>query len=234
MLSTRMVRLVNSAFFGLQGKVASIRQAVVTIGYKGVRQLVLVTQVFAQFKGTEERDIRDLWRHSLFAAQWARSLAEERRMSEPEEAFTSALVHEIGRTIIVQNFTGEAAEIERLVKEGAPRAEAEKEAIGMTHEEVGGYLCDYWTFAPSLSQAVLYHHASPGYLRSLKRQLPLTGIVNAACRLADVRFDGKGEGSLEGLEDEFLQYHGLEGDTLLELAREVGEKARQMAGLLLS
>lgn len=228
-LCAHLLRMVNSAFFGLRGKVGSIRQAVVTVGIKGVRQSVFASQVFERIKSGGNEKAKDILRHTVYTVVWARALAKARGMRDTEDVSMAALMHDLGKSVILQYFPFAAEGIERLFRKGHTLEEAEQVELGLTHADIGAFLCHHWTLPPALCQAVLYHHAVTEVLRLVSAKYSLTGLVNASCRLAGLcplplTWDG-----VAGLEDDFFEYHRLTPETLRELAPQVRQSAEELA-----
>lgn len=232
--TTQIMRLVNSAFFGVRGRVTTIHQAIVTLGTNGVRQIALTVSMMDKFKAMKTEEARQLWCHSVLTAQWAQALLKlkTRRRQELEDVFVAGLMHDLGRFVIQQHFLKERDDIRERERLGYPRLEAERETLGLTHPDIGAYLCYFWTFPEPLSQAVLYHHADPAILRSLPPLQPLTATVNAACRIAHLHEKPDLMEHLLALDPEFLTYHDLEPHRLFKLAPEVKRDADQLSGIL--
>jgi len=184
-LSARMLRLVNSAYFGLSQKIDDIGQAVVLVGIRGVKNMAVCACVYEAFRGTRGNGIFNLkrfWWHSLRCAFLAREISERVHYGHPDEAFMSGLLHDMGKLVLWVNFR-EA--YEDLLKRSSGRLNLllEGEArLGATHCEVGAWLLHKWNLQSLVSDPVLYHHESPG---RIMHSLPLVQIVyvaNALCQ----------------------------------------------------
>lgn len=161
-ISTNILRLANSAFYGFLGKVSSIRDAVVLIGLREVKNLVLGTTVLKFFPGASQSGFQrnDLWRHSVVCAFLTKMLAKEAFLPDPEgSAMVSGLIHDIGKVVLDQYFPEMFTRVVRKVRDnGVTFSQAEKEVLGYSHNQIGAALLKMWNFPPELVTAVLYHH----------------------------------------------------------------------------
>ncbi len=231
-LCAQILRLVNSAFFGVRSEVSTISRAVVTLGLKAVRQVVSATLVIRRFKELPEEKIRETWWHTVLTSQWSRALAELRRDVGAEVAAVAGLVHDVGVPVLLQSFPESMAAVERMIDQGIALPEAEKRAFGMTHAEVGSFLCHFWAFPDPLIQAVHHHHTPLPILQSLHDLEPLTRIVGAACALSSLVAETPQLGNLRSLSEEFVQFHGLSIEKLEALAPDVFQEAHRLAAFL--
>jgi putative nucleotidyltransferase with HDIG domain len=161
-VTAKVLRLANSSLYSLRAPVTSIAQAVRTIGYDELRQLVLTTSVISLFQQDQELPFsyRAYWEHCLGTAAAARQLALYIGEEHPEEFFVAGLLHDIGKLVHMQYFPEKfrtaltMAATERLTVEAAEQA-----VLGISHAQTGGLLAHYWGLAPSIQRAVAYHHA---------------------------------------------------------------------------
>ena len=112
--------------------------------------------------------------------------------------------------------------------------EAEREILGLSHDEIGAFLCKYWEFPDLLVEAVRHHHAPIAYLESMERHEPLCRYVNIACRLASIPIDAEFINVLAKDHKEFLGFYDLDVSTLFQLSSRVQNDISQlMTGLAL-
>jgi HD-like signal output (HDOD) protein len=231
-ISAQLLRLVNAPFFGLRQKASTVRQAVLALGLRGVRDVVLTCVAFQMLRGARGRRMEELWLHGLYSAQWASVLGRRDPAVSEGECRVAGLLHEIGQPIVLQYFPEEWKRIEELVRDGAPRGDAEAKVLGMTHGEIGAFLFRLWNFPAGLTQAVHYHHAPQAVLRAMREHVGITKIVSASCALAEASMHWDHHSGFSVLDDEFLQYHGLERGELPSLAAMVGRGAVESGRLL--
>lgn len=169
-MSAKILQLVNSAFFGLRRHVAIPADAVVLLGLDTIRSLVLTMQVFSQVaKGDIKGFSQDaLLAHSAAVAAVAKKIAAAQGM-EPaasEEAYMAGLLHDVGKLVFASELPEEYAEAGAVaVRDGISCEEAERQVIGASHGEIGGYLLGLWAFKAPVVDAAVFHHC-PGRHRS--------------------------------------------------------------------
>lgn len=160
-LSARLLRVVNSAFYGLSSKVDTISRAVAILGSNQLVSLAMGISVITYFKGIPNDLINmyAFWRHSLACGIAARILASYHKTPNTERFFVAGLLHDIGRLVIfkVAPQHGKQA-LELSQRHDCLLVEAEQEVLGFTHDKVGGLLLKKWKFPVSLEKNVRYHH----------------------------------------------------------------------------
>ncbi len=159
----RILKLVNSAFFGFQSKISSISHAVVILGFNTVRNAVVSISIINAFSGKdvlEDFDITDFWTHSVAVAATSKYLAEKTRLHSPDESFTAGLIHDIGKVVLAHYFQGLFKNAWVSARENnLSFYDAEKKENPVTHARIGGYLAKKWQLPPGLVDAVRYHHS---------------------------------------------------------------------------
>ena len=159
----KILKLVNSAFFGFRSKIGSISHAVVLLGFNTVRNAVVSISIIDAFSKNEEAlegfDVAEFWRHSLAVAVISRHLAEKSRLQLPDDSFTGGLLHDIGKIILFQYFRNLFNKVWiSEMKNNLSFYDAEKKEIPITHVRIGGYLAKKWQLPESLIDAIRYHH----------------------------------------------------------------------------
>lgn len=158
-LTARVLRVANSSFYGLQSRVGTIQEAVVVLGFRAVRNLVLALGMNSVFRVGQCHgfDSHAYFRHGVAVGLVARILAPLARQN-PDLAFTAGLLHDIGILVLAANYPGQYVETLAYKKlHDCPLEEAEQATLGMDHGEVGGILADTWHFPPPLREAVALH-----------------------------------------------------------------------------
>jgi putative nucleotidyltransferase with HDIG domain len=160
---TKILQLVNSAFFGLRTTVSNPEQAVALLGSETIRSLVLSMQAFSKFEGTALPgfSIEALWQHGLAVSGYAKAIAKQEGVPQgmADDAFTAGLLHDIGRLVLASNLPGEYQRMLTMQQEqGMPDWQAEQAVFGTTHAEVGAYLLGIWGVSDAIVEAVAYHH----------------------------------------------------------------------------
>lgn len=158
----RILKLVNSAFFGLASKITSISHAVIFLGFNMVRNAVVsiaIINTLSGFKGLEDFNITDFWTHSVGVAVTSRYLAEKTRLLPTEDAFTGGLLHDIGKIVLCQYFPDLFKGVWSSSKENnLSFYEAEKKESPITHARIGGHLAKKWQLPENLIDVIMWHH----------------------------------------------------------------------------
>lgn len=155
-LTLKLLRLVNSGFCGFRSPVTSISHATVLVGLDALRMLLFGTTLLT-LEATQR--MRGFWQHSVGTARIAGVLAERAGLAKPEEMAVAGLLHDIGKVVITQVAPDETAAIEELVEQsGGLRIDAEREVLGVTHPEVGGWLAESWSLPERLTYPVVFHN----------------------------------------------------------------------------
>lgn len=159
-LVAKLLRLANSSFYGMSGKIASIADAIVVLGLRGVRTLATAIAVSRCFSSEQVGgfDLPQFWRHSMATALFARALAARIR-ENADEAFTIGLMHDIGRLALACCFPQHtAAVVDFRWTHDCPMQQAEASVIGIDHAEVGRILARRWKFPARVCDAIATHH----------------------------------------------------------------------------
>ena len=162
-LSVKVLKVVNSAFYGLPGQVASVDRAIILLGLSAVKNIAIAASIARLFKGrriSEKFSAADLWRHSVAVAVAARSLAKcSPHPVMPDELFVAGLIHDIGTLVERQTSPDQFAEvIKRCTESDIDFLACEREVIGADHQAFGVGLTTKWKFPRHLRAAVGFHH----------------------------------------------------------------------------
>ena len=184
-LSAKILKLVNSAYFGLLRKVEGISQAVVLVGTSGIKNMAICACVYDAFpkpQGNGTFSLKKFWWHSLRCAFLAKHMASELEACHPDEAFLSGLLHDIGEAVLWVNFrkTYEAL-LEKSGDDGNLLL-AEEAHMGATHAEVGAWLLDRWQLDPSIVDSVRYHHEPPDRIEQAFAMVQIIHVANLLCQ----------------------------------------------------
>lgn len=162
-LTARLLRIVNSSFYGLPQRVATVTTAIVLLGFEAIRHLLLTASVFDLFPAknrSARRFLEQLWDHALGCAVGAKALGRLQRRERLEELFVAGLLHDIGKIVVMVLFPAEGAEaLRRTAREGLPLLEAEASVLGFDHTHAGRLLAERWNLPPRLVAAIAFHHA---------------------------------------------------------------------------
>ncbi len=161
-MALKILKLVNSAFYGFKTKISDIRNAVVMLGFNAVRNAIVSLSVIGAFpRSSALRDfhITDFWRHSLAVAVTCKNISLKTRSNSPDNCFVGGLLHDVGKVIMAQFFLDYFAQAWALMqKEMIPFHEAELQCVPATHAAVGAHLAQRWQLPQGLIDAIRWHH----------------------------------------------------------------------------
>lgn len=161
-IAARILKLVNSAFFGLRSKVGNIPHAITLLGFNTVRNAVISVSVIKALSNDSDMNgfkISDFWRHSVSVAVTSKHIADTTHLHNPDDCFIGGLLHDIGKLILVNNFETLFNKIWKIKNnEDISFFEAEKRINSMNHAQIGGYLASRWKLPNGLSDTITRHH----------------------------------------------------------------------------
>ncbi|MHC4813056.1 MAG: HDOD domain-containing protein [Planctomycetota bacterium] len=188
-VSTNILRIVNSAYYGLQVRVSSINLAVSIMGFSMTKKVALKAAVFSMFARRKQNkckhfDPAAFWKHSIFTGVAAKVLGAEStrfRDHHGEDLYICGLLHDIGKIILLEN---EEEKYTRLLAQAAqnsrPELDVETQVLGFNHADVGSVLAIKWFLPEDLTIAIRYHHAPA----KDPFQKSLSSLIHLADRLA--------------------------------------------------
>jgi putative nucleotidyltransferase with HDIG domain len=159
-LTSKILKVVNSAYYGLSQPVTSISQTVALLGRERLGSILLGTVVEGLFSDMINFSLDDFWKHSIRTAIISRHLAMQNNYIKDSEAlFTAGLLHDIGRLVIAKTSALQLFSVESLIrKEGKDALQAEMEVFGFSHADVGAVLLEAWELPELLVQCAKNHH----------------------------------------------------------------------------
>ncbi|MCB1788374.1 MAG: HDOD domain-containing protein [Gammaproteobacteria bacterium] len=180
-LTARLLKIVNSAYYGLPGRIETVSRAITVIGSKDLQALILATSAVEAFKqvSTDLVDMEAFWHHSVFAGLSARNLAARSATQGGETLFVAGLLHDVGKLVMYHGLPGQSQEIlARCAAEGTEQHQVEREVLGFDHATVGAALLQAWHLPDSLVTPVRFHH-DIGAATTLARETALVNIADA-------------------------------------------------------
>ncbi len=161
-IATKVLKLANSAYYGLCGKVSSIRHASSMLGFKALGQLISMVGTSAVLGKTlqgYDLDSAGTWRHSLMAASASRIIALGKNPALESDAFSAGLIHDVGKLVLDRHVDKRKSDFERLTEGGRnSMLVAEQRILGLDHAEIGFEVCQYWNIPETISTAIKFHH----------------------------------------------------------------------------
>ena len=231
-MAARVLKLANSAFYGLPRRVGTLSEAVVILGLRTIKNLAIAASTFELLN----REIAgywlqrgELWRHSLACAIGAQLIARRARLPVSEEAFVAGLLHDIGKVAIDLFVRAQFDQImERALQDRIPFVEAEQAVLGFNHAMAGGLIAEKWNLPPLLVSVIKYHHQPS----SAPDREPMISVVHLADLLSITMGIGiGGDGLYYTLEEGTLAMFGLSQTDVDELCEEIVDQMAQASNL---
>ena len=162
-LVLRILRLANSAYYGLPRRITGVSEAISLLGFKTVKSIVLAASVYKFMDGSftgYALDRGELWKHSLSEAFASRYLAKKIKGLDDEEAYVAGMVHDIGKIVLNDYVRFGYGIIAKLVEDDqVPFMDAERQVLGFDHAQVGGLIMEQWNLPETYMLAARYHHS---------------------------------------------------------------------------
>ena len=218
-LTAKTLRLANSSFYGMAHQVGTIEEALAILGFRTVRSLATTAALIGTFAGSTHTNfnVTPFWRHAIATAVCARELAVHLNLN-PEQAYTTGLLHDIGRLVLVTQFKSnyEAAMIHRN-QHDCSLLEAELTVLSIDHAVVGLALTRHWKFPEAMQQAVACHHTP-----QVHGMEPLSLVIFAANAIAHALDLSKDVDDLvPPIATDLWKQLGLNEKTLLDIFKNV-------------
>lgn len=192
-LSVKILKVVNSAFYGLPGQVASVDRAIILLGLSAVKNIAIAASIARLFKGrriSRHFSAADLWRHSVAVAVAAHSIVKvSPHPVMANEVFVAGMIHDIGTLVERQAFPDRFAEVvDRSMETGRDLLECEREIIGADHQAFGVGLTTKWKFPRHLRAAVGFHHNPEDLSAELRNIATLIRLADVLCCQEEIGF----------------------------------------------
>ncbi|MCA9277606.1 MAG: HDOD domain-containing protein [Phycisphaeraceae bacterium] len=184
-LSSRILKVVNSSFYGLPGQIGSINRAIVMLGLNAVKNIAIAASLAKLFRGgelTNQVSAKDIWEHSIAVAATMKLLADRLKLGLADEAFLAGLMHDIGLIVEMQFDRNKLIDVFQAIGldgDGAPcldMLETEQQVFGANHQQFGAALCEKWKF-PRNFAIVAGHHHDPLAVAKENRRLPCMAFI---------------------------------------------------------
>ncbi len=197
-LTSKVLKVANSAFYGLKQQVNSLELALVVLGMSEISHLVMSVSVFTAFPdipGKKTFDREKFWMHSAGCGHFARIIS--RRLGEPAlsgEVFVGGLLHDIGKIVLDEKAHDTFTDIfTRAQEEDRAIYDVEKEVLGFTHEEVGLVLAEKWNLPISIQEAISCHH-HPEEAEKSPFTVAVVRMADLFCKAKDIGYGGDRKG----------------------------------------
>jgi putative nucleotidyltransferase with HDIG domain len=221
-LTAFILKVANSALYGLRKEVSTISYAINLMGYNTTKSILTANLSKNLYSGKGNKLIQSiLWKHSISSAVYGRKIAEHLKKVNSEEAFIAALLHDIGKGVLLKNKTQQFEDIIQLIyNENKLSVEAERSILEYTHIEVGYLLMKNWRFSDQIVETVIYHHNIIEY-NGDNLLVPIISLANKLSHLNDFSFD---KGQEELIEMQILKISDKDLDKIQHQANKEIEK----------
>ena len=192
-LTARLLKLVNSSFYGFPQRISTVNSAIVLLGFDAIRNLLLTTSVFDLFAGRNKKNRQDqekFWDHSLGCAVGAKVIGNYLRHDKIEELFVAGLLHDIGKIVEMLYLPDEFAKVVAATnQQNILMLTAEEKVLGYDHAEIGRLLVSKWNLPNKLEQVIAHHH-QPASAGSFIMETSIVHLADILCRALNMGYGG--------------------------------------------
>ena len=183
-LTANVLKLANSAYFGVPSKISSLKQAIISLGTRRFYQIAFA----ACMSDTMDKEIEgydmppgDLWRHSIAVSKTAEAITKYLKMTDEIDFFTPALLHDMGKLVLGIFVKDEFQAINNIAAKGVPQVMAENMILGIDHAEIGAQVLASWSLPIEIVNAVRWHHI-PERMKTSNMQAEIVYLSNLLCQ----------------------------------------------------
>jgi HD-like signal output (HDOD) protein len=184
-LVTRIMKVVNSAFYGLPGQIGSVERAIVLLGLNAIKNIAVAASLGQLFRGVKLCDgftAKDLWTHCIAVGVTARELAKQMKLPIAEEAFLAGLIHDVGILVSLQVYPDKLKAVCEQAKTGDKDfCTIERDICGVDHQQLGMGLAEQWKFTRACQLVAGYHHTPNGLADSSRLLVTLVYAADTIC-----------------------------------------------------
>lgn len=230
-ISTRVMKIANSSYYGMSQEVDSISRAIVVIGFKEILSLALGMSVFSALSSKGQGgllDMTELWKHSIAVGLAMKKVAKKTGRASDESTVLVGLLHDVGKIIFSVYFPDEYGEVlKRATTDETPLHKLERKILGLDHAEMGYRLMEHWNFPAEIAEP-LHHHHNPSECPDGHMAL----VVNMANFVAHKSGIGQGCSNGTKIDREVLSRLRLPYDSVVALAKELESERAEIEGFL--
>lgn len=234
-ITTDILRICNSAYYSQGKEITSVDRAIVTLGIKEVKDIVVVsTTKLVLNKPILGYDLEkgELWKHNLIVAMLAKKIAVMKKQRPlADVVFTGGIIHDVGKTILALYVANTFKEILATTQEKQiPFSVAEHEVMGFDHQEIGEKILEKWQFPEVLRAIVRYHHQPDLAPKQFQMQVSIVHIANTIALMAGIGIGS--DGLYHELSENAVKTVGMTQDELEQLFGNVPETLKQAQAML--
>ncbi len=217
-LTSKLLRMVNSSFFGFPQRISTVSNAIVLLGFNVIKTLIVTSSIFEVMQASDV----GLFEHSLGCATAAGIIAKRLQIKNPEEVSTAGLIHDLGKIVLRSELPEEYEEIVKITNEkGLYIREVEHQRLGIGHGEIGGMLARQWNLPERLVIPIEYHH-KPGSSPDFK---DITAIIHFSdILIRALGFGNSGDPWVPSLDHKAWELIKFKKSDVKEIISELDEK----------
>jgi len=231
-LSSRILKVVNSAFYGVSGQIGSVERAIVLLGLTAVKNIAVAASLGQLFRGAklgEGFSAKDLWSHCIAVGVTAREVARKTKMGNSDEAFLAGLIHDVGILVALQTWPEKIQTIcSTAKKSGGNFCEIERQILGVDHQALGRGLAEHWKFTKACQLVAGFHHI-PSELEEDCPQVYAVHIADTLCCQIDKGFNLTARG--QEIDPAALTKLGIDEPQLEEIKANMSESISSAMGV---
>lgn len=230
-LSGKILKTVNSSFYGRSQNISTISHALVILGLQSVKTLVLGFSLVTTLTSSKPRGFKHLayWRRSIYSATAARNIAAKLKLVQQEEAFLAALLQDIGMLVLDRVMGEEYGKINEKAETHAELLIAERAALSADHAEVGALMVESWRLPPILCAPIAAHHKPETVTDPLLRKL--TELVRLSGSCAEIFVEAPAADTIASVRKAFREQYQIEEAECDQLLEKIGKDTREVASL---
>ncbi|RJP77015.1 MAG: GGDEF domain-containing protein [Candidatus Zixiibacteriota bacterium] len=238
-LSFKILKVVNSAFYGFPRKISTLTQAMVILGLSAVKNLALsmsILEIFVQeaSRGKDGKGFRVFWERSLFSAVAARRLALLMKHRNEEEVFIAALLQDIGTLLLIKHLPEDYAEVmEKAQRSASDIVALEEDAFGINHAVLGEFLANKWRLPRTLTIPILRHHnpsPTPDSLEPEEQHIhQLTQLVQLSNQISAIFYEEYRSDRVEQLKQSARTHFNISPQEIEDLLDHLADEVKEVA-----
>ncbi|HNX58196.1 MAG TPA: HDOD domain-containing protein [Spirochaetota bacterium] len=234
-ITADILRICNSAYYSKGKEIASVDRAIVTLGIKEVKDIVVISttkQILNKPIIGYDLDKGDLWKHNLLVAMLAKKMAlDKKKRALSDTIFTGGIIHDVGKTVLAMFVANTFKDIIALSQEQhIPFTNAEHEIMGFDHTEIGEKVLTKWQFPDVLRSIVRFHHEPMSAPQPHREAVSFVHVANSICLMAGIGIGS--DGLYHELNEEAVNIIGYTGPELENLYAHVPEILKQAKDML--
>jgi HD-like signal output (HDOD) protein len=229
-ITSKVLRLVNSPYYAIRGGVSTIEKAVRYLGYNTIFQLLISVSVmeFSRLGGEGGIDIKEFWKHSLAVAVAADIIGQRSGFDNPSELFAAGLLHDLGKLALAKLAKKKFNNAVEIASKGQMTLRSAEREVGLpTHDKVGGILAEKWRIPPALRAAIALHHQRyelrmQTVSKALQPQVDAVILANDLCKKYEI--GNSGHLIVPDIDIELVKRLGLSQNDIMQIKGEMTRK----------